>query len=355
MSTDALVSGAATREKAAGWVQAAPILRFAVGTTVAWVCADLFGFPLPFLPPMLASILLTGDRPLSLRAVGLLLGGISFAGIVGLMVVWFFVDRPLSMVAIAFVVLLNTFHSYEKGTSRVLVTLLLLMTTLLPVIGIVAKPLVPIMALAVVAGGALAVLAHYLGWALVPGPIRAEARPTAKKEKAPPAPASPADRARTAWASTLIAFPVILMGLAFEATTALPFIVMVVLFAMDPTPEAGRSTARIRVPATLIGGGAAVVTFSILFVVETYVFFLLLMMLSGLWFGTRILSSRSSAEIYKSAFSTFILLMGQSTALGADTAEKFALRLVLVAAALIYVILMSSWVARLPRAEVAAA
>ena len=88
-----------------------------------------------------------------------------------------------------------------------------------------------------------------------------------------------------------------------------------------------------------IGGGiAAILAFSLLTVVSSYVFFDLLVLSGGLIFGQKVFAGKPTSAIFGTAFSTFLLILGNVISLTGEAGEKVWTRVFQIGIAVMYLV-----------------
>ena len=135
-------------------------------------------------------------------------------------------------------------------------------------------------------------------------------------------------------------------GLTFAA-----LLVFVCLLSMQPAFAKDFKAGKAMILGNLIGGLSAILMFEVLTVVPQYPFMIVLTLLAGLFFGSRLLSDRKSAALYGMAFSTLLLVIGSVTTSTGDATSKVYSRIFQIMFAVVYVVSAFGFIDRFHRAR----
>jgi len=311
------------------------VVRYAFGATLAMAVAMGFAWELSFVVPILALALLAspGPRPSIKKSVGFV-ATIAVACFAGLWVIKHLLNYAWAFFAILGLLLLGVFLAKVRGVSGFLVTWLLIALLVLPMVAVQSPDMALLIVRGLVLGAAVTLLVVWTAHVLVPDPpVRGPVR-----EK-PPAPApAPAAASRTALIQTLVILPLLILFHLFEWTGAILILIFVALLSMQPGFASNFKAGRAMLAGNAMGGAAAIVMFALLTVVPEYAFLILLTLLAGLFFGSRLMSDRPDAPLYGMAYSTLLLVIGMTSAEG-DTLAKVFQRLFQIGLAVLYVVL----------------
>ena len=146
--------------------------------------------------------------------------------------------------------------------------------------------------------------------------------------------------------------PVFLVFHFFEWTGGILILIFVALLSMQPAFAKGFKAGGALILGNVIGGFAAIVMFELLVIVPAYAFMLLLMLLSGLFFGSRLISSKPKAPLYGMAYSTLLLVIGSTTtSTTGDATVKVYSRIIQMMVAVVYVVAAFGLIDRYRRAR----
>lgn len=303
-------------------------LRLALGPVLGFALAELTDSAIYFFPPLMAVQFLAAMRhPPSLAqgavliALTVLLNGFALA------VAGAFAGRPVIYTLLLGLLLLFGFLLDTAGKTMP-ATLLLTLSTTLPLMSAQSVDAAAALASAFVEAVVMAILIAWAMFGLFPAPVS----PTAARP--PVRPPSPG----TAFANTLAVLPVLVL---FMASGQMSFVILLVIIAIVRLREQGSASrsALGLLFGNLLGGLVASIAFGFVTVQPGLPFFLLLVALVGLVFGARIATAAVRAPLYTVAFVTFLILLGIGVSpLPTETGEAFASRLVDVALAGLYAV-----------------
>lgn len=249
-------ASAPTADAALATAKLHAVLRFAGGTTGAFVLAEAMGWYPTFLPALFAAMLLAnlpgplpGKAGIALLVVQLCGAYAAFA------IASLLIESPLVLFGIVAIVLFSGFAKLARGGGMLPILLVMIAFATVPIITLTAPQQASLLALAFTRSMAVAVCVVWVVHVVWP------ARPDVK----PPAPAAQLDRpiARAAL-STLIVLPLMLVYLMFGITDALPVLITTVVLVTTFDPGQGASQGIAMMLANLIGGMVAVVAVTLL-------------------------------------------------------------------------------------------
>lgn len=303
-------------------------LRLAFGAVLGFVLAELTDSAIAFFPPLMAVQFLAAMRhPPSLPqglvfiALTALLNGFALA------VASTFAGRPIIYTLLLGLLLLFGFLLDSAGKT-VPATLLLTLSTTLPLISAQSVDAAVTMAYAFVEAIIMGILIVWIMFALFPNPLSRNTGPP------PVRPASPG----LALANTLIVLPVLVLFMASGQMTFVILLVIIAIIRLREQRGASRSALGLLF-GNVLGGLVATIAFGFVTVQPGLAFFLLIVALVGLIFGARIATKVARAPIYTVAFVTFLILLGIGVSpLPTETGEAFTSRLVDVALAGVYAV-----------------
>jgi hypothetical protein len=113
------------------------------------------------------------------------------------------------------------------------------------------------------------------------------------------------------------------------------------ILAMQPGFAKNFKAGLLLVLANAAGGIAAIIAFEMLVIVPMLVYYLMLVTLVGLIFGSRLFSNRPTAALYGTAFSTFLVIMGSTTGGNSEADAKTYSRIFQIMLAVLYVVMAS--------------
>jgi len=318
------------------------ILRYALGSTIAMTVAMGFNWQLAFLTPVLSLSFFASPapRPSLKQGVGFI-ATIAVACIAGMMLGKYLLSYPLVYIPFTGFVLLRIFYMMASGRSPLLTMWLLIALLVIPLITITSPAIANMVALGILTGAVVTVCVVWLTYGLLPDPPGAHDSdaPAATVQKAtPPA----VERFKTAAISTLVVLPVLVLFYSFKLQSSLLILIFVALLSAQPGFATNFKAGGALIIGNVMGGAAAILMYELLCMVPQFYFLVLLTLLAGLVFGTRVFSDKPMAKLWGMAFSTLLLVIGSTTASGSDEAgSKVYERVVQITVAVVWVVMAS--------------
>lgn len=331
--------------------RSAQIFRLASGMTLSAGIAFGLAWPLAFITPVMAAKLLTLPRVLPAKAA---------AGFIGILGVSLFLSAQLLLPTLAYpavhllltaLILFLLFYAKASGTNPLLVVLLMLGVLIVPLLGTVSQSLAASAAWGIVFSTAVAIAVVYVVSAVFPGPETASAgesdEPGIGSDKSDLLPQS--ERIALAARSLVVLYPLAVMFLYYSLVPSAVVLVMASFLAMEPTFGKHLAAGKGLILANLLGGLVAVVIYNLLVWVPAYPFFLLLVLLAGLWVGGWIFSDRKLGKLLAAGITAVFLILGPAVTGDAEAGAKLYTRVALIMGAVVYVVLAFGLLERLTR------
>jgi hypothetical protein len=136
----------------------------------------------------------------------------------------------------------------------------------------------------------------------------------------------------------VILTPVLLLFFIFKLASSTLILVFIAILSMSPA-LANPKVGKFMIVANIMGGIFAIFVYFLLTIVSNFTFMVLLVFLAGLLFGERIFSKQKLGPVLKSAFSTFLLILGSVMSSDMDASEKVWTRIIQISMAVIYVVI----------------
>jgi hypothetical protein len=321
------------------------ILRLALGVTAAVAISYAIAWPLSYITPVFAFMFLVQPRWIGFQAAVKLLLMLGLTLIIGVAISEFFLGYPLLCVSFYALIL---FLIYYYGTPEAPPLSILFMTisvTIIPITSFSGAGVASAVAgalLVSMAGGLVVAGSFHLLLPLPPVAVFSPSAAAAKQEPAPAQAADQAERVRLAFVSTFVALITVTVFFAFNLSSYALALVYVCMMASTPSKNASAGATRSNFQACLLGGVAIVLVYNFLLAIPTLAFLLAVTLFVSLIFARRIFAGGPHAAAYTSGFSTFLILLGSSTGVGAEATANFYLRIAqIVAAGLISIAALS--------------
>jgi hypothetical protein len=225
------------------------------------------------------------------------------------------------------------------GRSPLLSTWLLISLLVIPLITITSPAIANLVALGILTGAAATVLVVWLTYGLLPDPSGIHEQ-RAAASAAPPHVPPVVERIKTATISTLVVLPVFVLFYSFRMQSALLILVFVALLSSQPGFASNFRAGGALIVGNVMGGAASILVYELLVMVPQFYFLVIVTLLAGLLFGTRVFTEKPAAKLYGMAFSTLLLIIGSTTADGSAEAEaKVYTRVLQITIAVVYVVM----------------
>ena len=330
--------------------QRARIFRFAFGVTLSAAIAFGFAWPLAFITPVFAAKLLTMPKVLPMKAgvaFLVILGGSFFLASTFLLPT---LAYPLIYLLISGLVMFLLFYAKAGGANPALVVFLLLGMLVMPILGIESVALANAIAQGLMFSATVAIVMIYVTAALFPDPPAAEApAPVAQKKATAPDVPAPKERALLARRSVLVLYPLATALLLFSRSDLTLVLVQAGMLSLEPNFGKHLAAGKGLIFANLAAGLVAVAIYQMLLFVPSFPFFLLLVLLSGLWAGKWIFSDHPFGKLLSAGITALFLILGPSLMGDAEAGAALASRILLIMFAVLYVVLAFGLLERLSR------
>ena len=337
MSTEAAAAASSLK----GWLRSIArdqtsvrSIRYAVGVTLSASLAYAINWPLSFLLPVLVAFMLSLPLPAPSLAGGMrnMLHTLVAFGF-GLLFALFFLQFPLVFVLMLGLVMYQLYYYLNRGGSLWLTIMSVLAILLLSMLGNSHEGLATGVSLNFIWTGWLAVIIVWVAYFTVPDP---ESAPVPQAPGFQPG-YSPA-AAEAALKSTIVILPLTSLFFLFDLTSYMLVMIFAALFILKPELSAGKEAGMNSLVSTLLGGAFAWVFYWLIVAVPEFWFYIVLMSLTALYFGTQVFSGRPTAKYYNSALIALLILVNGSMGEGAEFTEKFIMRVILITLAVVYIV-----------------
>jgi hypothetical protein len=314
--------------------------------------AFLLAWPLAFITPVMAAKLLTLPKVLPAKAA---------AGFIGVLGVSMFLSTQLLLPTLEFhavhllltaLILFLLFYAKASGTNPLLVVLLLLGVLVVPLVGTISQPLAAAAASGIVFSTAVAIGVVYVVSAIFPGPASsapAEESPGSGIGAGTSDLLPQSERIALASRSFVVLYPLTVVFLYYSLVGGTVVLVMASFLAMEPTFGKHLAAGKGLILGNLVGGLVAVAIYNLLVWVPAYPFFLLLVLLAGLWVGGWIFSDHPLGKLFGIGITAVFLILGPAVTGDAEAASKLYTRVALIMGAVVYVVLAFGLLERLTR------
>jgi len=135
-----------------------------------------------------------------------------------------------------------------------------------------------------------------------------------------------------------ILLPVLLLFFIFKLSGGLLILIFIGILSMSPA-LANVKVGKFMIIANILGGLFAIIGYQLLVFVPMLPFMILITLLIGFVFGSKLFSDSKLAPIFGTGFSTFLLILGSVTSSDDEAGSAVWSRLIQIAVAVIYVVI----------------
>ena len=318
----------------ANWKASIPVLRYSIGATFIMAVISLWNYDLAYLTAVLSLMFMApGVKPLSVKQI---IGFITILTISTISVLLFsdyFLNYPL----VFFPLLLLAFlwFYYTDKLSGLVKIFVLVSIVVLPLVSIHSTAIGSYIATNLIINALMAVILTQIIFLILPWSeadeiyVNAQASVLKQTEK---------ERFIYALNIVIILTPVLLLFFMFNLASSTLILIFIAILSMSPA-LANPKVGKVLILANILGGVFAIFVYFLLTIVPNFTFMIMLVFMVGLFFGERTFTKQKLAPVFKSGFSTFLLILGSVMSSDIDAGEKVWSRLIQISVAVIYVVL----------------
>jgi len=316
------------------WEISIPVVRYVVGISFILLVSSLMGYPLAYLTTVLAlGYIAPGAKPLTLKQglnfilVLILINLITFA------FSSFFKDYPLVFMPL---LCLGVLWIYYTNKLPQMVKLFAIVSIfLIPLMSLEPTGVSAFVAISLVLNAFMAISLTQLVFKIFPWSSADEIFVKTKKQAAN---ISEYERFKYARNILFILLPVLLLFFIFKLSGGLLILIFIGILSMSPA-LANVKVGKFMIIANILGGLFAIIGYQLLVFVPMLPFMILITLLIGFVFGSKLFSDSKLAPIFGTGFSTFLLILGSVTSSDDEAGSAVWSRLIQIAVAVIYVVI----------------
>ena len=306
------------------------VLRFSVGTTLAFVVCEWAGWQPSALAPVLTGVLLANLHVSPPPKIGLALI------LVMAISAWsaFFLTTLLSQVpsllfGVIGLVMFLALAGLAQAKAQLPLTLLLMCISVVPVVTLTLSEYAGIFSGLLVRAMALAVIFTWIAFAIWPLP--------SPKSPDPPAPALNSPAAAAAL-GTAIVLPLMLAYMLFGLTDAIPVLLTTVLLVAKMEEERGAAAGLAKLIGNFLGGFVAVAAYYLLALAPSLVSLALITFIIGVGFALQIAKGGVRGGNALLAYNATMVIFGLALLKGPSNSGTWGARVVQFAIATIFAV-----------------
>ena len=311
------------------------VLRFFVGVVTSVIIAFAIDWPFAFITPVFVAKFLGTEKPaLPFKALASVFLIIFFALILGGIATRLLLPYPIVFLLLMTLLIFWISYWNNSGGNELVITMLLVGFTVVPMLGLLHQAVAELFTVGFLFSCFVSLIVTMIFHVLIPDNLSKE---TVTSPVTPPLPEKEI-RVRYALLSTLMIMPVMAFFFYFNLSSSVLILVFIAIMAQKPDLIAGVKGGKALLVGNTIGGIVAIAMYSVLVMIPTFPFLILLFALVIISFGRLIFSTRPMAPLYAMALGTIIILISSATMGDADASEKFYTRIFQIACACFYVI-----------------
>ena len=312
------------------------VLRMAFAATFAFAIAEFYNWEFSFLAPLLAVQILAA-MPTSPGLRGVAIPIVIFAAnSLALVMSSLFSITPAVLLALTGLVICWTFYALRRGAPGVVILLVQMAFCSIPVMSTISTDIAQEFAASLLWGSIAAIITVWIAHLLFPPPAETvQSIPAAQK----PSGLEPAYAARVAISDTLVLIPLLVAFIIGGDINNIVILIIALSLLRAVEPERTSRVAAGILLGNFLGGLLAVAVNQWVVVADSFVFFVLIVLATSLWFGSRIAYGGTRAPVYAIAFGTFLLILGIGiTPLPGGSEMAFSVQILKIMIASAYVI-----------------
>jgi len=295
------------------------ILRFALGTAVAFILSEYFGFYPTFLAPILLATLLANlPRALPLKAGLTLVLIMSIGAYFALMLSSLLRETPFILFGSIGLIVFLSFSILAQGRAFLPLLLVLICFSTIPVVTLVAPPQATALPISFARGMIITVLIIWLVQAIWPDVAVKPPAGSALREIEP---------VRLALAGSAIVLPLMLVYLMYGITDALPVLITTVVLVVNFDPKRGAIQGLAMVLANLLGGMVAILCHALLGVAPSLFTLAFMVFVVGLLFARHIEDGGPSGSVALITYNQSMIILSLGLVPGPSSPGIWATRL----------------------------
>jgi hypothetical protein len=308
-----------------------PVLRYAFGSAIIMMTAMALDYTLGYLTPVLAlGFLAPGAKPPTLKSSLFFLLLIFVTSLTGVLFSRFFIDYPLVFLPLLILII---FHLYYDNKLNQMKIWFLISLMLIPMISQQSVQMGNMVAVNLVLNAFLAIVLVTVVYFLFPARNNIAAEKKAQVAET----LNPKQRFTEALKKTLVLMPLLVLFFVFSITNAILILIFASILSMNPATSNKKAGIAL-ILANLGGGLLAIIAFNLLTVVPDFIFLGLITLFTGLLIGQKLFSKKPLSSLFGTAFSTFLLILGNVTSFVGEAGEMVWTRIFQLAIVVIYVV-----------------
>ena len=321
-----------SRIKSYNWSSSKPILRYVVGTCFILMTVTLMDYPLSYLTSVLSlSFIAPGTRPMKFKQATVFIISLSLITSIIYFLSDYLKDYPLVFMPLLCLAILWIYYS---GLPLLIKLFALISVLIIPLMSLEASGVGSFIAVSLVFNTLMAVALTQLMFICFPW---SDADKVFEKEKKTQDKISELQQFKYALNILFVLLPLLLLFYIFQLSGGVLILIFAAILSISPQLS-NPKTGVVMILANIFGGVMAIICYQLLTIVPLFIFMIMLVFMVGLFFGSNLFSSKKTASIYGTAFSTFLLILCSVTSSDDEAGIKVWDRVLQISMAVIYVV-----------------
>ena len=314
------------------WRSSVPVFRYVLGISFVLLVTSLMNYPVSYLTPVLAlTFIAPGTKPIAPKQ------GLSFIFIlviinfVTFIFSAFFKDYPFVFLPLLGVGIL---WIYYINISIIIKLFAVISILVIPLMSLELTFASALIAMSLVFNAFMAITLTQLVFQVFPWSQADEAFVKTKQA------ANITEYERFTYARKIffMLLPVLLLFFIFKLSGGLLILIFIGILSISPA-LANAKIGKFLIFSNILGGLCAILGYQLLVIAPVLPFMILMTLLVGFIFGSKLFSKAKIAPIFGTGFSTFLLILGTVTSSDDEAGSAVWSRLVQITAAVIYVVI----------------
>ena len=319
------------------WSVSIPVARYVIGISFVLLVSTLLNYPIAYLTTVLSlGYIAPGAKPLTFKQAASFIVILIVINLITFIFSSYFNDYPLVFIPL---LCLGVLWLYYTDALPLMVKLFSIISLfVIPLMSLEPTGVSAFVAISLIINAFMAIVLTQLVFKVFPW---SKADEDFVKEKQQAAKQTELNRFKYASKILLILLPVLLLFFIFKLSGGLLILIFIGILSMSPA-LANAKVGKFMIAANILGGLFAIIGYKLLVVVPLLPFMILLTLLVGFLFGSKLFSTSKLAPIFGTGFSTFLLILGSVTSSTDDAGSAVWSRLIQISIAVIYVVVAFS-------------
>lgn len=304
------------------------ILRMTIGLTSSVAVSYGAAWQLSFIAPLFATIFLLFPAWIGWKMATQLFIRLTFSLLLGIVISEVFLDFPIICILLYGLLFFFIYYHDTPAAPPFAAMFMTIGITIVPMMGLSGAGLPQFIAMALLCNFGVGLFFAWIFHTLLPTSLAEQTTNTdAGKKPSPPALPTQEERIRQALVSTIVALSAVVIFFSLNLVAYAFAMIQICFMVGAPNAKSSAQALKENAIACCIGGVAVIFIFNLLVAVPTYLFLVILTLVSSLFFSIKIFAGGPMAKAYISGLTTFLVLLGTSTMVDKLASVNFYLRI----------------------------